>query len=204
MRLTVDGIPYFVDHNRRTTTYIDAHTRKSALDNGTQIAYVRDFKAKVQYCWFWCQHLAMPQHIKITGTRKMLFEDSFQQIMSFSPQDLQRHLWVIILGVGLEYGGVVREWSFLLSHEMLNPMYYLFEYAGKDNYCLQISPTSYIYPDLLKYFHFIGRFIAMAVSWEIHKCRFFFAIPQAHLEQTSRTQGFIIYRSRILQFSHLS
>lgn len=67
MRFTVDGIPYFVDHNRRATTYIDPRTGKSALDNGPQIAYVRDFKAKVQYFRFWCQQLAMPQHIKITG-----------------------------------------------------------------------------------------------------------------------------------------
>ena len=40
-------------------------------------------------------------------------------------------------------------------------MYCLFEYAGKDNYCLQINPASYINPDHLKYFRFIGRFIAM-------------------------------------------
>lgn len=31
MRFTVDGIPYFVDHNRRTTTYIDPRTGKSSL-----------------------------------------------------------------------------------------------------------------------------------------------------------------------------
>lgn len=57
-----------------------------------------------------------------------------------------------------------REWFFLLSHEVLNPMYCLFEYAGKDNYCLQINPASYINPDHLKYFRFIGRFIAMVSS----------------------------------------
>ncbi|XP_054700980.1 E3 ubiquitin-protein ligase Itchy homolog isoform X4 [Grus americana] len=164
MRFTVDGIPYFVDHNRRTTTYIDPRTGKSALANGPQIAYVRDFKAKVHYFRFWCQQLVMPQHIKITVSRKTLFEDSFQQIMSFSPQDLRRRLWVIFPGEeGLDYGGVAREWFFLLSHEVLNPMYCLFEYAGKDNYCLQINPASYINPDHLKYFRFIGRFIAMAL-----------------------------------------
>lgn len=31
MRFTVDGIPYFVDHTRRTTTYIDPRTGKSSL-----------------------------------------------------------------------------------------------------------------------------------------------------------------------------
>uniref|UniRef100_A0A3Q4GXG9 E3 ubiquitin-protein ligase n=1 Tax=Neolamprologus brichardi TaxID=32507 RepID=A0A3Q4GXG9_NEOBR len=166
MRFTVDGIPYFVDHNRRTTTYIDPRTGKSSLENGPQITYVRDFKAKVQYFRFWCQQLSMPQHIKITVSRKTLFEDSFQQIMSFHPQDLRRRLWIIFPGEeGLDYGGVAREWFFLLSHEVLNPMYCLFEYAGKDNYCLQINPASYINPDHLKYFKFIGRFIAMLTSF---------------------------------------
>uniref|UniRef100_A0A4W6CX12 E3 ubiquitin-protein ligase n=1 Tax=Lates calcarifer TaxID=8187 RepID=A0A4W6CX12_LATCA len=164
MRFTVDGIPYFVDHNRRTTTYIDPRTGKSSLENGPQITYVRDFKAKVQYFRFWCQQLSLPQHIKITVSRKTLFEDSFQQIMSFNAQDLRRRLWIIFPGEeGLDYGGVAREWFFLLSHEVLNPMYCLFEYAGKDNYCLQINPASYINPDHLKYFKFIGRFIAMAL-----------------------------------------
>uniref|UniRef100_A0A8C1FSI1 E3 ubiquitin-protein ligase n=1 Tax=Cyprinus carpio carpio TaxID=630221 RepID=A0A8C1FSI1_CYPCA len=55
MRFTVDGIPYFVDHNRKTTTYIDPRTGKSSLENGPQITYVRDFKAKVHYFRFWCQ-----------------------------------------------------------------------------------------------------------------------------------------------------
>uniref|UniRef100_A0A8D0CQN3 E3 ubiquitin-protein ligase n=1 Tax=Sander lucioperca TaxID=283035 RepID=A0A8D0CQN3_SANLU len=142
MRFTVDGIPYFVDHNRRTTTYIDPRTGKSSLENGPQITYVRDFKAKVQYFRFWCQI----------------------NVHCFHPQDLRRRLWIIFPGEeGLDYGGVAREWFFLLSHEVLNPMYCLFEYAGKDNYCLQINPASYINPDHLKYFKFIGRFIAMAL-----------------------------------------
>uniref|UniRef100_A0A671SWQ3 HECT-type E3 ubiquitin transferase n=1 Tax=Sinocyclocheilus anshuiensis TaxID=1608454 RepID=A0A671SWQ3_9TELE len=164
MRFTVDGIPYFVDHNRKTTTYIDPRTGKSSLENGPQITYVRDFKAKMHYFRFWCQQLAIPQHLKIHVSRKTLFEDSFQQIMSCHPQDLRRRLWIIFPGEeGLDYGGVAREWFFLLSHEVLNPMYCLFEYAGKDNYCLQINPASSINPDHLKYFKFIGRFIAMAL-----------------------------------------
>ncbi|TRY97411.1 hypothetical protein DNTS_016603 [Danionella cerebrum] len=164
MRFTVDGIPYFVDHNRRSTTYIDPRTGKSSLENGPQITYVRDFKAKVHYFRFWCQQLAMPQHTKIHLRRKTLFEDSFHQIMSCHPQDLRRRLWIIFPGEeGLDYGGMAREWFFLLSHEVLNPMYCLFEYAGKDNYCLQINPASSINPDHLKYFKFIGRFIAMAL-----------------------------------------
>lgn len=40
-------------------------------------------------------------------------------------------------------------------------MYCLFEYAGKNNYALQINPASSVNPDHLLYFRFIGRFIAM-------------------------------------------
>lgn len=61
-----------------------------------------------------------------------------------------------------------REWFFLLSHEVLNPMYCLFEYAGKSNYCLQINPASTINPDHLSYFCFIGRFIAMVQHTHTH------------------------------------
>ena len=49
---------------------------------------------------------------------------------------------------------VCREWFFLLSHEVLNPMYCLFEYANKNNYSLQINPASYVNPDHLVIFLF--------------------------------------------------
>uniref|UniRef100_A0A4W4EZM6 E3 ubiquitin-protein ligase n=1 Tax=Electrophorus electricus TaxID=8005 RepID=A0A4W4EZM6_ELEEL len=182
-RTDSNGRMYFVHHPTRTTQWEDPCTQGLLNEkplpeafhfyynnnnficiNGPQITYVRDFKAKVHYFRFWCQQLSKPQHIKIHVNRKTLFEDSFQQIMSFHPQDLRRRLWVIFPGEeGLDYGGVAREWFFLLSHEVLNPMYCLFEYAGKDNYCLQINPASSINPDHLKYFKFIGRFIAMAL-----------------------------------------
>ena len=76
--------------------------------------------------------------------------------------DLRRKLFLTFKGEeGLDYGGVAREWFFLLSHEVLNPMYCLFQYTSKDNYCLQINPASYINPDHNSCFRFIGRFIAM-------------------------------------------
>lgn len=65
---------------------------------------------------------------------------------------------------GLDYGGIAREWFFLLSHEVLNPMYCLFEYAGKNNYSLQINPASSVNPDHLLYFRFIGALLAQSVN----------------------------------------
>ena len=66
---------------------------------------------------------------------------------------------------GLDYGGVTREWLYLLSHSMLDPVYGLFEYATDDSYALQISPNSTIAdPDNhLDYFKFIGRIVGLAI-----------------------------------------
>uniref|UniRef100_A0A8C3AHG3 E3 ubiquitin-protein ligase n=1 Tax=Cyclopterus lumpus TaxID=8103 RepID=A0A8C3AHG3_CYCLU len=162
IRYTREGVRYFVDHNTRTTTFSDPRTGKSSVTKGPQIAYERSFRWKLAHFRYLCQLLVF--HVKITVSRQTLFEDSFQQIMALKPYDLRRRLYVIFRGEeGLDYGGLAREWFFLLSHEVLNPMYCLFEYAGKSNYCLQINPASAINPDHLSYFCFIGRFIAMAL-----------------------------------------
>ncbi|XP_075682145.1 NEDD4-like E3 ubiquitin-protein ligase WWP1 isoform X1 [Rhinoderma darwinii] len=164
IRYTREGVKYFVDHNTKTTTFNDPRTGKSSVTKGPQIAYERSFRWKLAHFRYLCQSNALPSHVKITVSRQTLFEDSFQQIMALKPYDLRRRLYVMFRGEeGLDYGGLAREWFFLLSHEVLNPMYCLFEYAGKSNYCLQINPASTINPDHLSYFCFIGRFIAMAL-----------------------------------------
>jgi E3 ubiquitin-protein ligase NEDD4 len=56
-----------------------------------------------------------------------------------------------------------REFFYLLSHEMFNPFYCLFEYSAHDNYTLQINPHSSINPEHLNYFKFIGRVVGLAI-----------------------------------------
>ena len=56
-----------------------------------------------------------------------------------------------------------REFFFLLSHEMFNPFYCLFEYSAHDNYTLQINPASGVNPEHLNYFKFIGRCLGLAI-----------------------------------------
>ena len=86
--------------------------------------------------------------------------------MRFQSQDLRRRLYIVFRGEeGLDYGGPAREWFFQLSHQMLNPMYCLFEYAGENNYMLQINPASSVNPEHLTYFRFVGRIIAMVSGW---------------------------------------
>jgi hypothetical protein len=63
-----------------------------------------------------------------------------------------------------DYGGLAREWFFLLSKEMFNPYYGLFEYSAMDNYTLQINPNSGVCnEEHLNYFTFIGKVAGMAV-----------------------------------------
>uniref|UniRef100_A0A4W3J664 E3 ubiquitin-protein ligase n=1 Tax=Callorhinchus milii TaxID=7868 RepID=A0A4W3J664_CALMI len=164
MKYTSEGVRYFVDHNTRSTTFKDPRTGYDSTTSGSPAAYDRSFRWKYHQFRFLCHSNALPSHVKISVSRQTLFEDSFQQIMNMKPYDLRRRLYIIMRGEeGLDYGGIAREWFFLLSHEVLNPMYCLFEYAGKNNYCLQINPASSINPDHLTYFRFIGRFIAMAL-----------------------------------------
>eukprot|EP00042_Codosiga_hollandica_P028040 m.144436 g.144436 ORF g.144436 m.144436 type:complete len:797 (-) comp52662_c0_seq1:132-2522(-) len=155
---------YFVDHNSRTTTFRDPR-----IDNVPEIPlYQRDFRFKVYGLRSFCRQ--EPGQCKIRVSRSNLFHDSFNAIMSIKVDpktnsciDLKRRLFISFTGEeGLDYGGVSREWFFLLSHEILNPMYCLFEYAS-NNYTLQINPRSGVNPEHLQYFHFVGRFIAMAL-----------------------------------------
>lgn len=180
VRYTPNNERFFVDHNTRQTTFEDPRLAVAAGGVGGQRmagganaakgmygvprAYERSFRWKLSQFRYLCQSNALPSHIKITASRQTLFEDSYHQIMRLPAYELRRRLYIIFRGEeGLDYGGVSREWFFLLSHEVLNPMYCLFEYANKNNYSLQINPASYVNPDHLQYFKFIGRFIAMAL-----------------------------------------
>jgi len=49
--------------------------------------------------------------------------------------------WLLWL-CSLDYGGPSREFFFLLSRELFNPYYGLFEYSANDTYTVQISPVS--------------------------------------------------------------
>ncbi|XP_065178917.1 E3 ubiquitin-protein ligase Itchy-like isoform X1 [Sycon ciliatum] len=163
-RLTAEGLRYFVDHNTKTTTFNDPRLPASYDTSGNPVRYQRSFRWKLAQFRNLCLANALPTHVKLSVSRSNLFEDSFNQIMRIQPYDLRRRLYIIFRGEeGLDYGGLAREWFFLLSHEILNPMYCLFEYANKNNYCLQINPASEINPDHLTYFKFVGRVIAMAL-----------------------------------------
>lgn len=162
MRLTNTARVYFVDHNTKTTTWDDPRLPSSLDQNVPQ--YKRDFRRKLIYFRSQPALRILPGQCHIKVRRDHIFEDSYQEVMRQTPEDLKKRLMIKFDGEeGLDYGGVSREYFFLLSHDMFNPFYCLFEYSSHDNYTLQINPNSGINPEHLNYFKFIGRVVGLAI-----------------------------------------
>jgi E3 ubiquitin-protein ligase NEDD4 len=162
MRVTNTGRIYFVDHTSKITTWDDPRLPSTLDQNVPQ--YKRDFRRKLVY--FRSQALVrpIPGQVQMVIRRDHIFEDSFSEVMRYTPLDLKKRLMIKFQGEeGLDYGGLSREFFFLLSHEMFNPFYCLFEYSAHDNYTLQINPHSDVNPEHLKYFKFIGRVVGLAI-----------------------------------------
>ncbi|GAB5572432.1 E3 ubiquitin-protein ligase NEDD4 isoform X3 [Prionailurus iriomotensis] len=137
------------------------------LNGLKRVPYSRDYKRKYE---FFRRKLKkqndIPNKFEMKLRRATVLEDSYRRIMGVKRADfLKARLWIEFDGEkGLDYGGVAREWFFLISKEMFNPYYGLFEYSATDNYTLQINPNSGLCnEDHLSYFKFIGRVAGMAV-----------------------------------------
>lgn len=162
MRLTNTARVYFVDHNTKTTTWDDPRLPSSLDQNVPQ--YKRDFRRKLIYFRSQPALRPLPGQCHIKVRRDHIFEDSYAEIMRQSSGDLKKRLMIKFEGEdGLDYGGVSREFFFVLSHEMFNPFYCLFEYSAVDNYTLQMNPHSGINPEHLNYFKFIGRVLGLSI-----------------------------------------
>ncbi|XP_033020181.1 E3 ubiquitin-protein ligase NEDD4-like isoform X9 [Lacerta agilis] len=184
-RIHLDGRTFYIDHRSQVLICGDIHTRElvPSYDNkitqwedprlqnpaitGPAVPYSREFKQKYDYFRKKLKKPAdIPNRFEMKLHRNNIFEESYRRIMSVKrPDVLKARLWIEFESEkGLDYGGVAREWFFLLSKEMFNPYYGLFEYSATDNYTLQINPNSGLCnEDHLSYFTFIGRVAGLAV-----------------------------------------
>ncbi|CAF4406832.1 unnamed protein product [Rotaria socialis] len=162
IRTLGDGRVYYIDHLSKTTTWTDPRVA------GPAVPYSRDYEAKYRA---FRRNLPRPrpntpQQVEIHIHRKDVMETSFRVIMGMKDLELLKsRLWIVFDGErGLDYGGLSREWFLILSREVFNPYYGLFEYSAIDNYTLQVNPLSGLFnEEHIKYFRFIGRIIAMAI-----------------------------------------
>ncbi|XP_004835401.1 E3 ubiquitin-protein ligase NEDD4 isoform X2 [Heterocephalus glaber] len=165
-RTHTDGRIFYINHNIKRTQWEDPRLQSVAV-TGPAVPYSRDYKRKYE---FFRRKLKkqndIPNKFEMKLRRATVLEDSYRRVMGAKRADcLKARLWIEFDGEkGLDYGGVAREWFFLLSKEMFNPYYGLFEYSATDNYTLQINANSGLCnEDHLSYFKFIGRVAGMAV-----------------------------------------
>ncbi|KRX15616.1 E3 ubiquitin-protein ligase NEDD4 [Trichinella nelsoni] len=165
-RVHVDGRVFFIDHNTKTTQWEDPRFYNPQIA-GPAVPYSRDYKRKYEY---FRAHLIKPENVPSKFDMHIRrdhihFEQSWQlqqAELTYSKRNCGSNSTE--RQTGLDYGGVAREWFFLLSHEMFNPYYGLFEYSAMDNYTLQINPNSGLCnDDHLSYFRFVGRVMGIAL-----------------------------------------
>ncbi|XP_039381944.1 E3 ubiquitin-protein ligase HECW1 isoform X9 [Mauremys reevesii] len=130
--------------------------------------YRRDFEAKLRNFYRKLEAKGYgqgPGKIKLIIRRDHLLEGTFNQVMAYSRKELQRNkLYITFVGEeGLDYSGPSREFFFLLSQELFNPYYGLFEYSANDTYTVQISPMSAFVENHLEWFRFSGRILGLAL-----------------------------------------
>jgi E3 ubiquitin-protein ligase NEDD4 len=162
VRATESGRIYYVDHNAQTTTWDDPRLPTSI--ELTLPKYRRDFQLKLSY--FRSQHEMRTKsgRTQIEVTRGNLIGDAYFEFGKLTDDDLKRKLEIKFKGEeGVDYGGITREFFLLLSRELFDPNYCLFEYSSHNNYTLQPSRRSTIEPDHLKHFEFAGRVVGAAV-----------------------------------------
>ncbi|XP_055370851.1 E3 ubiquitin-protein ligase HECW2 isoform X1 [Condylostylus longicornis] len=128
----------------------------------------RDFEAKLRGFYRKLESKGYgqgPHKLKLHIRRSHLLEDAFRRIMSANKKDLQRGRLAVLWDTeeGLDYGGPSREFFFLLSRELFNPYYGLFEYSANDTYTVQVSPLSQIVDNCHDWFRFSGRVLGLAL-----------------------------------------
>lgn len=107
MRITSIGRIYFVDHNTKTTTWDDPRVPSALAADVPQ--YKRDFRRKLIYFRSQPPLQAQRGNCVLKIRRNHIFEDSYDEIMKKSPEDLKRKLVIQFDGEeGLDYGGVSR------------------------------------------------------------------------------------------------
>lgn len=102
--------------------------------------------------------------------RDHAFEDSFYQLRMRNPDEMRAKLSVVFQGeAGVDAGGVTREWYQVMSREMFNPQFSLFQPVPEGGTTFQPNPSSAVQNDEargtnhLDFFKFVGRVVGKAL-----------------------------------------
>lgn len=103
--------------------------------------------------------------LNVNVRREQTFLDSYRILYYKSPEEIKRsRLSIKFKGEeGIDAGGLTREWYQVMSRQMFNPDYALFQPVAADRTTFHPNRTSGVNEDHLSYFKFVGRIIGKAI-----------------------------------------
>ncbi|KAF9227402.1 hypothetical protein BS17DRAFT_727628 [Gyrodon lividus] len=130
---------------------------------------VLDFDNKRNY--FTQQLHRRPQSREHYGTlqlnvrRARVFEDSFQYLQRKTGEQIKYGKLSVRFydEEGVDAGGVTREWFQILARQMFDPNNALFQPCAADRLTYQPNKNSWVNPEHLSFFKFVGRVIGKAI-----------------------------------------
>jgi len=109
-------------------------------------AQVKEFKEKDLWFKEKCKLLRVEWdegHIRINVRRNNLLEDSVDAVLSLDRKDMRKVWRFEFIGeMGIDAGGLAREWFELVTQEIFNPDMGLWMSSETNQMCMQINPAS--------------------------------------------------------------
>ncbi|KAJ1515745.1 hypothetical protein HMI56_001495 [Coelomomyces lativittatus] len=103
--------------------------------------------------------------LQLNVRRQFVFEDSFHQLQHKSGEEIKYGKLMVRFydEEGVDAGGLTREWFSVLARQIFNPDYALFKTSAVDKVTYQPNRASWVNPEHLRFFKFVGRFIGKAI-----------------------------------------
>ena len=109
-------------------------------------AQVKGFEEKAIWFQEKCKLLRVEWnegHMRINVRRNFLLEDSVDAVMSLNRKDLRKVWRFEFIGeMGIDAGGLAREWFQLVTQEIFDPDMGLWQSSEANQMCMQINPAS--------------------------------------------------------------
>ncbi|KAI8975845.1 hypothetical protein BD414DRAFT_580582 [Trametes punicea] len=103
--------------------------------------------------------------LQLNVRRQRVFEDSFQYLQRKTGDQIKYGKLSVRFydEEGVDAGGVTREWFQILARQMFDPNYALFQPCAVDKLTYQPNRASWVNPEHLSFFKFVGRVIGKAI-----------------------------------------
>ena len=103
--------------------------------------------------------------LQLNVRRQRVFEDSFQSLQRKTGEQIKYGKLSVRFydEEGVDAGGVTREWFQILARQMFDPNNALFQPCAADRLTYQPSKASWVNPEHLSFFKFVGRVIGKAI-----------------------------------------